>query len=76
MVVNLGGQKLLARRPKTSTKEGHEKNEDENSETDDDTTYPSFRADRRVIRLLIARHWVNQLISSFDAHNSSDAEPN
>ena len=60
MMYSLGGPKLLARAPR--------KEEDEDGDADDveaNTEGPSFRADRRVIRLLIARYWSDLIMNAY-----------
>jgi len=64
MMVSLGGPKLLARGPK-STMDG---DDDGGADDPDDlksSSGPSFRADRRIVRLLIARYWADLIISRF-----------
>jgi hypothetical protein len=63
----LGGPKLLDRNPKIS-EEGGADDVDVDADADGTTAAPSsgaggpsFRADRRVIRVLIARHWADVL---------------
>ena len=63
---SLGGKKLLQRGPSTS-KDG----DDEDGGADDavakkkgDNT-PSFRSDRRIARLIVARYWADQIIAKY-----------
>lgn len=69
---SLGGPKLLDRAPRIRTNsdsddeggdadDGLKKQDEDESETDG----PSFRADRRIIRLLIARYWADQFQKKF-----------
>ena len=86
-VESLGGPKLLHRAPKKT--KPIEKNGDEGDDSDDDEggaddadeapvsgqTGPSFRSDRRIVRLLIARYWADQIIQKYSALKSErDAE--
>ena len=66
MLYSLSGPKLLARGPK-STKDGDEDNGDaDDPEMDiEKSSGPSFRSDRRVIRLIIARYWADMIIKSY-----------
>lgn len=67
MMYSLGGPKLLARGPKSTNNEDEEDNGDvDGPEIDPEkTSGPSFRSDRRVIRLLIARYWADMIIKSY-----------
>lgn len=81
MMVSLGGQKLLARRPKKTSNTDKNEVEDVDDVNDDlvqdgseqyqlesnKRSGPSFRHDRRAVRLLIARYWACQLITRFNA---------
>ena len=66
---SLGGPKLLERNPKKSvhTSEDDKSSDDESGDEDDapskavTSPTPSFRSDRRIIRLLIARHYADTL---------------
>lgn len=60
----LKGPKLLHRGPSTSGNGEEAENQDEKAE-DGNSDCPSFRADRRVIRLLIARYWADRLIQKY-----------
>lgn len=69
-MVTLGGPKLLTRGPSKSANENDETGADDPADDPyDDSpvgkTGPSFRADRRIIRLLIGRYWADQIISKF-----------
>jgi len=70
MAGTLGGPKLLQRRPK---QDGID-NDDEDNETANEGKSkdggPSFQGDRRLIRLLIVRYWVNQLLAKFKESNN------
>jgi hypothetical protein len=57
---SLGGPKLLDRNPKIS-EEGGADDVDADAEPSSGAAGPSFRADRRVIRVLIARNWADVL---------------
>ena len=75
-VESLGGPKLLHRAPKKTkpiektgdSDEGDDSDDDEGGADDADEapvpgqTGPSFRSDRRIVRLLIARYWADQII--------------
>lgn len=80
MVESLGGPKLLHRAPKKKkpkaddgSDEGDDSDDDEGGADDADEapvpgqTGPSFRSDRRIIRLLIARYWADQIIQKYKA---------
>lgn len=66
----LGGPKLLKRRPRVDRNDNGIDNEDEDNEVADEVKTkdggPSFQGDRRLIRLLISRYWVNQLSVKFN----------
>jgi hypothetical protein len=71
---SLGGPKLLHRGPSTSTQHsGCDEGEGEGGaddaagkgEIDDGKKGPSFRSDRRIARLVIARYWSDQIISKY-----------
>ena len=72
---SLGGPKLLERAKKVvhddSSDDEAEKGGDAdeglktNPDDDDPSAGPSFRADRRIIRLLIARYWADQMMKKF-----------
>jgi hypothetical protein len=59
----LGGQKLLERNAKKSDDDDtdDEGDADDGNKTAPSPTTPSFRSDRRIIRLLIARHFADVL---------------
>jgi len=70
---SLGGPKLLHRRPST-IQHNDDENEDDNEGGADDADKggkdngkvgPSFRSDRRIARLVIARYWSDQIISKY-----------
>lgn len=85
MIVSLGDQKLIARGPKNAVSSGVENdaNDDEDEDGDSDISKvvvkssvnsgPSFRHDRRTLRLLIARYWANQLMSKLKAYQSPES---
>jgi hypothetical protein len=65
----LGGPKLLERNAKTT-----EEDEDDNGESTSKNTksdVPSFRSDRRIMRLLIARHFADVLERAYLKENPS-----
>jgi len=68
---SLGGPKLLHRGPSTTQHSGCDEEEggaDDvagKSEKDDGKNGPSFRSDRRIARLVIARYWSDQIISKY-----------
>lgn len=71
-MVSLGGPTLLAREAKVARSldedddEGDADGADEaENEVDESPSVPSFRSDRRVVRLLIARHWADKIIDSY-----------
>jgi hypothetical protein len=70
-IESLGGPKLLERAPK-KTRDDNDSDEDDKDDDEEDNinaqqTGPSFRSDRRLIRLLIARYWADSLIKKFHA---------
>mmetsp|Transcript_7132 Transcript_7132/g.10221 ORF Transcript_7132/g.10221 Transcript_7132/m.10221 type:complete len:321 (-) Transcript_7132:43-1005(-) len=64
----LGGIKLLQRGPSISKSKKNNQNDQDKENDDDDSSYarstsgPSFRGDRRLCRLLIARYWADQIM--------------
>lgn len=68
-MVSLAGPTLLTRAAKTSHDDdegsGSDKDGGETPEESDSNT-PSFRSDRRVVRLMIARYWADRLIEKYD----------
>lgn len=67
-MVSLAGPTLLARAPKASQGDG---DSDDDGEVDgasekNESNVTSFRSDRRVARLLIARHWADRLIQKYN----------
>ena len=72
-MVSLAGPTLLARAAKEveddddntndSSDDGTEK--DNNGQSDTSNNKPSFRSDRRVARLMIARYWADRLIEKY-----------
>lgn len=74
VMFRLGGPKLLDRGPSSSIDQEDEGGADDPYE---DTQLnvgkgPSFRSDRRIIRLLIARYWADQIISKYNAANKME----
>jgi len=65
----LGGPKLMPRAP-SKIKEGENEEKEGDDEKDEDEVVgargQSFRADRRLVRLLIARYWTDKIIRKFD----------
>lgn len=81
-VVSLAGPTLLTRAAKTShdnddgsdsDKDGGDGAEDASEKNDSNT--PSFRSDRRVVRLLIARYWADRLIEKYNEVQKKKGEP-
>ena len=87
-VESLGGPKLLHRAPKKTKPKADDGSDEEGDDSDDDEggaddadeapvpgqTGPSFRADRRIIRLLIARYWADQIIQKYKALKKEQEE--
>jgi hypothetical protein len=48
--------------------------EDDVPQNENTNKGPSFRSDRRIVRLLIARHWADQLIRKFHESHFSPQE--
>lgn len=77
VIKSLGGPKLLHRGPSTSKNKKDEKDKKDNKEEKEDipagieeeenVAQPSFRSDRRIARLVIARYWADQLISKYNS---------
>lgn len=83
LMQSLGGPKLLHRAPKKSvsmSSDGDGGSDDDGEGGDDEggaddaegetlpgQTGPSFRSDRRIVRLLIARYWADQIIGKYRA---------
>ena len=79
-MVTLGGPKLLARAPsRVSDNNESDDGEDDEGGPDDapkaslknQRSCPSFRADRRLVRLLIGRHWADRIIDQYTDHVNS-----
>jgi hypothetical protein len=66
----LGGPKLLERNVKT-TEEDKDDNDGESSSKRTKSDTPSFRSDRRIVRLLIARHFADVLERAYLKENPS-----
>ena len=65
---SLGGPKLLHRGPSTTQHSGCDDDEGEGGADDaagKGEKGPSFRSDRRIARLVIARYWSDQIISKY-----------
>jgi len=76
-MVSLAGPTLLNRAPKTSHQnEGSgsdsDKDGSDGAEEEDEPNIPSFRSDRRVIRLFIARYWADRLIEKYNQRRKAD----
>ena len=73
-MVSLAGPTLLARAAKTSHEDdddddngsGSDKDGSEEVADKNEPNIPSFRSDRRVIRLFIARYWADRLIEKYN----------
>jgi hypothetical protein len=87
-MVSLAGPTLLARAAKVVTDDDDDDNTNDNSSDDDGTEMdngqksetssnnkPSFRSDRRVARLMIARYWADRLIEKYRSMQEVDNEP-
>lgn len=61
----LGGPKLLERNPKKATEDDSDDEEEEEEDPVAASAAPSFRSDRRIIRLIIARHFADELQRAF-----------
>jgi len=48
--------------------------DNEEEDVDEPSSGPSFRADRRIIRLMIARYWADQMMKKFLAEQSQQQE--
>ena len=81
-IVSLAGPTLLTRAAKSSHKDddndgGSDSDDKDDSEDGDEkkdeSNIPSFRSDRRVVRLFIARYWADRLI---DKYNEVQREKN
>lgn len=67
VIKSLRGPKLLQRGPSTSNKDTENDDVEEEREEKKDKGGPSFRSDRRIIRLTIAKYWTDQIISKYRA---------
>jgi len=72
----LGGPKLLERNPKRSSDDDDEE-EGENADIDDNQgasagDTPSFRSDRRIVRLVIARHFADVVQRAYLKEKNAD----
>lgn len=68
-MASLGGPILLERTPKNV---GNDEGADDAEEDTKNAAKPSFRMDRRVVRLLIARSWADALMQKFVATLPAD----
>ena len=77
-VKSLGASKLLHRGPSTSKPGDAEAGgaDDTDRENENGKAGPSFRSDRRIARLLIARHWADQIISKYRESIKAKADHN
>jgi hypothetical protein len=78
---SLGGPKLLDRAPKKIVDDSDEEGDidsglkkQEDPDADEPPGGPSFRSDRRIIRLLIARHWADEMMKKFLADKETPKE--
>lgn len=82
MFQSLGDKILLHRGPSTltATTHGDDDEEEEGGDADETTVKdvshvkgqgPSFRSDRRIVRLVIARYWADEVIAKYRAMNDS-----
>lgn len=85
-MASLAGPTLLARAQKVTRDEDDEKSnndsiddenekDDEQSGTSGNNKKPSFRSDRRVARLMIARCWADRLIEKYKSMKMEDDQP-
>eukprot|EP00591_Stephanopyxis_turris_P004187 CAMPEP_0195514940 /NCGR_PEP_ID=MMETSP0794_2-20130614/6173_1 /TAXON_ID=515487 /ORGANISM="Stephanopyxis turris, Strain CCMP 815" /LENGTH=281 /DNA_ID=CAMNT_0040643299 /DNA_START=158 /DNA_END=1003 /DNA_ORIENTATION=- len=77
MMVSLSGPKLLARAPKVVDGPDHEEGDadgPDNGREQLGEKGPSFRSDRRMVRLLIARYWANRIIDKYNADVNASPE--
>lgn len=78
-IKSLQGPKLLQRGPSTSNKnKENDEVEEQQQEESKPKGGPSFRSDRRIIRLVIAKYWTDQIISKYRASrkNKETAQEN
>lgn len=79
MIKSLKGPKLLQRGLSTSTK-NVKGDENDDAEGDGDGVYsfdgcgPSFRSDRRIARLVIAKYWADQIIAKYETLYKKEQE--
>lgn len=80
-MLSLAGPTLLARAPKSVADNDDEDEEEggknsetekENEQSDTSNSKPSFRSDRRVARLMIARCWTDRLIEKYRSMHEID----
>lgn len=70
---SLGGPKLLERAAKKDTTPAEEEDggaDEVAMDGDDGGPDPSFRSDRRIVRLMVARYFADQLIKKFETHRA------
>jgi len=71
---SLGGAKLLERSSRqTQTDDGEDGDVDDAQETEPGKPSPSFRGDRRIVRLLIARFWADAFIKKYMKQKNTEA---
>lgn len=76
MFKSLGSKILLNRGPSTIAHEDEEGDADETAKDVSDSKGPSFRSDRRIARLVIARYWADEIISRYNSEKgNSDCQP-
>mmetsp|Transcript_38045 Transcript_38045/g.53606 ORF Transcript_38045/g.53606 Transcript_38045/m.53606 type:complete len:280 (-) Transcript_38045:27-866(-) len=68
----LGGPKLLDRTPKPVDDDEEEGEADDALHDEDTSAGPSFRADRRIVRLLVARYWADIMIAKYKAAKKTE----
>jgi len=82
-MVSLGGAKLLTRHTKNGNSTNANEDDDDGDEDDDDTDGvgkeivaqgPSFRSDRRMIRLMIAKHWADLIMEKWKKRKGQQQE--
>lgn len=73
VIRGLGGPKLLNRGPSTSKNKQNQGQDEEKEdvktgiEEEENVANPSFRSDRRIVRLVVARYWADQLINKYNS---------
>ena len=73
VIKGLGGPKLLNRGPSTSKNKQDQAKDEEKEDVktgvdeEENVANPSFRSDRRIVRLVVARYWADQLINKYNS---------